>query len=125
MKKLVTLLASVLFTGAVFAADGAEQPAREMVPVLKKVAPVYPEMAHRKGLSGYVLVEYKLNENGRATDIEVVEAKPKRVFSKAAVRALKRSKFDVVSAEAEALPTQRKLYVFDVEQAKKARVASR
>ena len=118
LNKIVSLCVVTMLSAGAFAGQQAnvEQTVKPQ-PAVKKVAPKYPEMAHRKGVSGYVLVEYKLDEKGRAQDIEVVEAQPKRVFSKAAIRALKRSRFDVVDVDTNELPMQTKLYVFDIDMA--------
>lgn len=119
-----SILLVVAIVSASFASiSQANDQSSVVLPTEKSVAPQYPASAHRKGMSGYVLVEFSLDEKGRARDIVVVDEQPKRVFSKAAIRALKRSSFDVEGASEDQLASQKKLYVFDVDRSMATRVA--
>ncbi|MCK6261669.1 energy transducer TonB [Vibrio sp. ZSDE26] len=60
---------------------------------LHRVEPTYPARALRRGLEGYVVMHFSIDELGRPTEIEVVEANPPRQFEREAIRALKRWKY--------------------------------
>lgn len=60
---------------------------------LHRVEPTYPARALQRGIEGYVVLRFSIDETGRPTDIEVVEAKPKRTFEREAMRALKNWKY--------------------------------
>jgi len=60
---------------------------------LLKVEPDYPRDAARGGIEGWVKLEFTVLEDGTVSDIKVLEASPKRVFDKAAKRAIMRWKF--------------------------------
>jgi len=66
--------------------------------VLKKVAPKYPRKAAMAGLSGWVDIEFDVSIKGEVASPKVVKAKPKRVFDRAAVRALAQWRFAASSA---------------------------
>ncbi|MEZ8146712.1 energy transducer TonB [Enterovibrio norvegicus] len=55
--------------------------------------PSYPAKALRRRIEGYVVIRFTIDETGRPQDLEVVEASPKRVFERDAMRALKRWKY--------------------------------
>lgn len=57
---------------------------------LRKQVPLYPERARRLGKDGYVKVRYDIDEDGRITNIEFVEASPKGMFEREVKRAMNR-----------------------------------
>lgn len=57
------------------------------------VEPNYPVDAAKRGLEGEVTLEFDVNSRGEVENIRVIAAKPKRIFSGAATRALARWKF--------------------------------
>lgn len=62
----------------------------------KPLAPLdvdYPQREFDAGRQGYVIVEFTLDANGRASDAKVVESKPERVFDDAALQAVRRGRF--------------------------------
>lgn len=67
-------------------------PDGEMIPIVK-VAPTYPQRAIPRGLEGYVLLEFTVDEQGRVVDPRVVEAEPRGVFDRAALKAVQRFKY--------------------------------
>lgn len=58
-----------------------------------RIEPKYPMQAQRNGTEGWVRLSFTINEMGGVENIKVVESKPRRVFDKAARRALKRWKY--------------------------------
>jgi protein TonB len=59
---------------------------------LYRVSPVYPMIAERKGLEGFVTVRFDVNELGAVENVVVVESS-NAVFNKSAVAATYRFKF--------------------------------
>lgn len=63
--------------------------------VLKKVPPEYPAEAARKSVNaGTVRARLTIAPDGKVTEVEIVEAEPKRVFDRAAIEALKEWRFE-------------------------------
>jgi len=60
---------------------------------LYRVQPRYPAKALRSNKEGYVVLSFDINESGRVTNIQVVQAEPKRLFDREAKRALKKWKY--------------------------------
>ncbi len=70
----------------------APQENSEVVALLK-VEPDYPRKAARQGIEGWVKLAFTVLEDGSVSDIKVLDASPKRIFDKAAKRAIIRWKF--------------------------------
>ena len=68
--------------------------------VLVRVSPEYPVRARLSGQKGYVEVAFAINAEGRPTEIEIVDSRPRRVFDRAALRAIKQWRFDTASVAA-------------------------
>ena len=49
--------------------------------------PEYPRVAQRKGISGYVILQYTVTETGTVEDITVLQSNPEGVFDEAARQA--------------------------------------
>ena len=62
--------------------------ASEYLPIVK-ANPKYPRKAQTRGIEGYVILEYQVDQSGRAIDPKVIEAKPRGTFDKAAIEAAK------------------------------------
>ena len=61
-------------------------------------APKYPADALRDRTSGSVLVEYTVGTDGTVTAARVVRSQPARIFDREAVNAVKKWRFQPVSA---------------------------
>lgn len=57
------------------------------------ISPKYPVKAVKRGIEGYVKMSFTVNEEGLPININIVKSKPKGVFEKVAVDALKYWKF--------------------------------
>lgn len=60
---------------------------------LYRVEPRYPSRAMKQGLEGYVVMSFTIDQQGRPTDINVIEANPRRVFEREAMQALRKWKY--------------------------------
>ena len=60
---------------------------------LIRIDPKYPRSALRKGVSGWVLVSYAINQRGGTEDIQVVDSSPKGYFENSATAAMARWKY--------------------------------
>ncbi|MCB1644529.1 MAG: energy transducer TonB [Pseudomonadales bacterium] len=61
--------------------------------VIVRVQPSYPSTAAQRGIEGYVVVAYDIDEKGQAFNARVVENFPSGIFDKAALKALGRFRF--------------------------------
>lgn len=62
--------------------------------VVRRVNPTYPPQALRQRTAGWVELSFTVTESGDVTDVEVVNANPRRVFDREASRALSQWKFN-------------------------------
>ncbi|KTF14870.1 energy transducer TonB [Pseudoalteromonas sp. H105] len=58
-----------------------------------RIEPKYPTQAARDGKEGWVQLSFSIDELGGVTDVEVIDADPKRIFDREAKRALKKWKY--------------------------------
>ena len=72
--------------------DNASTPDYETVHTAQ---PKYPWKARRKGLEGYVRLEFSLDEKGQVENVAVIDAYPEKVFDRAAMKAMKKWKFAI------------------------------
>ena len=87
---------SVLRSATVLAASLMLALAAHATPkVIKKVPPDFPREAVQKGIStGVVKAKLTIEADGKVSDVEIVEAEPKRVFDRAVKQALMEWKFE-------------------------------
>ncbi|QFT12641.1 energy transducer TonB [Vibrio sp. THAF190c] len=65
----------------------------QQVMPLYRVEPRYPAKALKRGAEGFVSLSFTIDETGRPTNIQVIGAEPRRMFERAAMRALKKWKY--------------------------------
>lgn len=71
----------------------------------------YPAAAAAAGTQGYVILEFTLGADGRASDIQVIEASPTGVFDKSAIEALGRGRYDASVLGASPQPRRARLRI--------------
>lgn len=62
--------------------------------VLKRSPVVYPELARRQGISGFVTMNVLIDESGNVEDVEIIESKPEEIFDLKANDTVRRWKFE-------------------------------
>lgn len=68
-----------------------------------RVDPDYPAKAVQRGIEGYVTLRFNIDEQGHPIDIEVLQAKPTRIFDRSAIRALKRWRYPQTIVDGKAM----------------------
>lgn len=64
----------------------------DVIPLVQ-VEPKYPSQALARKIEGYVVVRLQVTKEGTVSDVEVIDANPKGVFEREAIRAAWRYKF--------------------------------
>ncbi|MEN8179747.1 MAG: energy transducer TonB [Pseudomonadota bacterium] len=64
----------------------------ELIP-LAMIAPMYPRKAALEGKEGWVKLEFTVTKLGTVKDVKVLGSKPRRVFDRAAMKAILKWKF--------------------------------
>lgn len=64
----------------------------DIIPVVV-IRPMYPQEAAMDGTEGWVKIEFTITEVGTVKDPKVIDAKPKRIFNREAIRAILKWKF--------------------------------
>lgn len=65
---------------------------RAVMPLVR-IEPQYPRKAAMRGIEGYVRVKFDVDETGAVENLEILEAKPPRVFDQATKRAVMKWKY--------------------------------
>ncbi len=71
-----------------------------------RVEPQYPAKAAQKGIEGWVDLAFNVDELGQVVDIKIIDSQPKRIFNRAAKKALKRWKYKAKIANGKAIKSQ-------------------
>jgi TonB family protein len=64
--------------------------------------PEFPIAARLSGIEGWVTVNYKIEENGRVSDVQIVDAKPRKVFESAVRKAVRNWRFEPLIIDGQA-----------------------
>jgi protein TonB len=64
----------------------------DVVPIVR-IEPRYPRKAAISGIEGWVQLKFDISESGTVKNVEVLNAKPKRVFDRAAIQSLLKWKY--------------------------------
>ena len=75
------------------------------------VQPVFPRAALRRGRSGWVDLEFTVNEQGAVSEIEVLESNSGTTFNKAAVSALSKWEYEPVIENGVAVPRRARIRI--------------
>jgi protein TonB len=62
--------------------------------VIKRSPIVYPELARKQGISGFVRMNVLINENGSVEDVKVVESEPEEIFDLKAESTVRQWRFE-------------------------------
>ena len=82
---------SSIYGGPVFGSFSASDDS-DVLPIIK-VPPLYPKEASRKGIEGWVLLEFTVTKSGAVINPKVVDAEPPEMFNKSALRMIKKWKY--------------------------------
>ena len=66
--------------------------AHDLIAVLRR-SPPYPRLLKRRGIEGYVLVEFTVTERGLVQDPVIIESHPHEDFGKSVIRTVRHWKF--------------------------------
>ena len=75
----------------------------EVIPLLR-IDPDYPRKAARAGEEGWVKIEFTITERGTVVDAVVVEARPRRIFNRSALTAIRKWQFKPKHANGKPVP---------------------
>ncbi len=62
--------------------------------VIKRSPIVYPELARKQGVSGYVTMNVLITETGSVENVEIIDSKPAEIFDLKAESTIRRWKFE-------------------------------
>ena len=82
----------------------------------RRVAPAYPRAARLRGVEGWVVLDYRVDGDGRVTDVAIREAQPEGAFELAARRALERWRYPAGAAASGTLTQRFDFVLADEEQ---------
>ena len=67
---------------------------------MKIVSPVYPRRAQERGIEGYAIVAFTVQQDGSVADVEIVEERPERAgFGKSAREAAYKYKYKPMTVD--------------------------
>jgi len=99
-----------VFVGAAF--NPADAPDGDAIPMFT-IPPRFPRKALMDGTSGWVKVQFDINPDGTISNATVVDAKPRRLFDKEALRAIRKWKFRPKVIDGKAVIQYNKTYIVD------------
>lgn len=84
---------------------------QEYLPIVT-IAPQYPQRALQRGIEGWCLVSFTVNENGGVEDPMVVDGEPPGMFDSSSLRAVTRFKFNPKVEKGQPVKTHGVQYLF-------------
>lgn len=76
--------------------NGEKPRKKATVKPIKTVSPKYPSYARSRAVEGWVKLSFTVDKRGRAKDIKVLDGSPLQVFDRAAEKALRKWKFEIL-----------------------------
>ena len=76
-----------------------------------KALPVYPSVALRRGVEGYVEVAFNLSSSGAPINIQVIKAEPEKIFNRSAIKAVTKWRYDINERNTQERLVERLIYV--------------
>jgi protein TonB len=78
-----------------FANKTMDKDSVDTAPKVKRRSPiVYPELARRQGISGYVIMNVLVDEHGNVEDVQIIDSEPKDIFDLKADSTVRRWLFE-------------------------------
>ena len=89
---------------------------RDPLPIMR-VTPVYPPRASRRGIEGWVELAFTITTTGATENIRVVAEEPPGVFSRAAMKAVRKWKYkpQVIDGKVQPRPDVRVMLKFELQ----------
>lgn len=88
-----SLFGSLMGTVQIKGVEDEEFDSSDMPEIVSRKAPLYPTEALRRGLFGYNVLRFLIDEQGNVTTAEVLSSFPEKTFDKASVKAIKSWKY--------------------------------
>ncbi|MBI2380862.1 MAG: energy transducer TonB [Gammaproteobacteria bacterium] len=85
---------------------------------LVKIEPSFPREALLSGTEGWVKIQFTIASDGSVKDARVLDAKPKRLFDREAIRAVNKWKFKAQVSNGKAVDTPNQFVIVDFKLAK-------
>lgn len=89
LPNLKTSLETIPFS-ANYTPDATET--SEVIPIFR-VEPQYPPRAYNRGIEGWVKAEFDISETGSVENIRIIDSKPRNIFNRYVIKALKKFRF--------------------------------
>lgn len=118
MIKKITIVLGAFLAASLMSGMAISDETRLQVSPVKEVVPEYPKSAFQRGHTGWTVVKYTVNEEGRAENLEVVSSEPARVFDRAALKAIAQTRFEVPTEAGQPVTAdnQYKKFVFEIDE---------
>ncbi len=71
-----------------------------------RIDPKYPTQAAKDGIEGWVKLSFSIDASGAVVDVQVLDAEPKRIFDREAIKALKAWKYEPQIRDGKAVAQQ-------------------
>ena len=106
-RSMILLAAMIGLSGA---PGWSQTPAESYKPErIEATAPEYPRKAFRDEVEGHVDLELTVGTDGRVEDVAILDAEPRQVFERAAIRAAMRWRYKPPSEDGISVPVKDKV----------------